>query len=311
MPTEKLGELIPRRQLASCGFAVRALGMGCAGLGDASLVTDEEAVATVQLALESGLDYIDTAPLYGESERRVGMALRGVPRESYRLSTKTGTHPSRLGDYTWDGTLWSIDNSLRLLGVDHVDLLLIHDPDSMEPVMAPGGALDALEHLQDEGVIGAIGLGQRRHDFHEIAIRSGRFDVILTYNDYHPIRTAALPHLLPLARAHGMDVINGSPLGHGLLRGAPTDQMEERIRQFQSPREYEMAERLRLWCLERNINMPGLALQFSLRQPLIDVTLTGASRPAELRQNLEGVTTPLDENIWRELDELNLTAGQV
>src|SRR5262249_29219630 len=152
----------------------------------------ETAIQTVRHALSRGVDHIDTSPLYGDSERRIGLALEGVPRDRYTLSTKTGTHPERRGDYSWDGTMWSGENSLRLLKTDRIDVLLVHDPHDMEPVFAARGALDALESLKEQGVIGWIGLGQRRHDWHGQAIRSGRFDVILTYNDYHPIRTTAL-----------------------------------------------------------------------------------------------------------------------
>lgn len=299
------------RLLGRAGFHVPALSLGCAGLGHPLEVTDNEAVETIHLAMEQGHFYLDTAPLYNESERRVGLALRGVPRAGYRLSTKTGTHPLRRGDYSRDGTLWSVENSLKLLGVDYLDLLLIHDPDSMEPVLAPGGALDTLEELRDQKVIGAIGLGQRLHAFHRLALETGRFDVILTYNDYHPVRTTAAAELMPLARRCGVGIINGSPLGHGLLQGLPPEKLPERIRQFQTAREYRAAGRLLDWCVRRNLDMPGLALRFCLLQPMIDVTLTGAKNRAELRQNLAGADQPIDSDFWCELAALDLTQGQV
>ena len=90
----------------------------------------------------------------------------------------------------------------------------------METIFGPRGAIEALEHLKSQGVIGAIGLGQRDHVWHRRAILSGRVDAILTYNDYHPIRTTALTDgLLELAKQHGVGVLNGSPLAHGLLNG--------------------------------------------------------------------------------------------
>ena len=186
--------LNPKRRLGRTGLEVTQFSLGGAGIGMRA-VTDEGAIETVRQALQAGINYVDTSPLYGESERRVGLALQGVPRGDYVLSTKTGTHPERRGDYSWDGTHWSVENSLRLLKTDRIDLLLVHDPRDeadMEAIFGPRGALEALESLKAQGVIGAVGLGQRNHDWHRRAILSGRFDAILTYNDYHPIRTTAL-----------------------------------------------------------------------------------------------------------------------
>ena len=155
----------PRRRLGRTGLWLPPLAVGGAGIGGIyGEVSDGEAVGCVNAALECGLNYFDTAPAYGHSERRLGLALRGVPRDSYMLATKCGTHPQRRQDYSRDATLWSVENSLRTLGTDYVDLLFVHDPSDMEPILAPGGALDALEELKGQGVIGFIGLGQRRHD---------------------------------------------------------------------------------------------------------------------------------------------------
>jgi len=233
---------------------VPALGMGGVGVGGMyGPVAERVGIETVQRALAHGIDYIDTSPLYGESERRIGRALDGVPRSAYVLSTKTGTHPERRGDFSRDGTLWSVENSLRLLKTDYVDLLLIHDPDDLEPVFAPGGALETLEELKAQGIARSIGLGQRRHDFHRRAIASGRFDVILTYNDYHPLRTTALTGgLLEEARRHDVGILNGSPLAHGLLASDP-HALSESLRRHAGLREAAAADRFVAWCAERGV----------------------------------------------------------
>ena len=305
---------LPRRALGRTGLEVTALSLGGAGFGSRDAVTDQEAIETVQYALAHGIRYVDTSPLYGESERRVGLALEGVARTDYLLSTKTGTHPERRGDYSWDGTLWSVENSLRLLKTDRIEALLVHDPrdeQDMDAIFAPHGALEALEHLKTQGVIGAIGLGQRRHDWHRRAILSGRFDVILTYNDYHPIRTTALTDgLLDLAKEHGVGVVNGSPLAHGLLNGHDPQAVNPGLSMRQTEPDVMAAKRLYTWCRENGLSMLAVVLQFSLRQPRIDCTLTGAKSASELAQNLEAVRTPLPETVWEDLDRLGLTAGQ-
>ncbi len=296
---------IPKSRLGRNDLSVTRFSLGGAGIGIRDGVTDAEAVETVQSALRAGIDYVDTSPLYGESERRVGLALKGVPRSDYVLSTKTGTHPERRGDYSWDGTLWSVENSLRLLHTDRIDLLLVHDPrdeQDIETIFGPRGALEALEALKSQGVIGSIGLGQRRHDWHRRAILSGRFDTILTYNDYHPLRATALSSgLLDFAKQHDIGVINGSPLAHGLLSGQDPASAGSRATNPDSA----AAARLFDWCRANDIPMLALVLQFPLRQPLIDCTLTGARSVAELEQNLAALAVPLPPSVWDEL----LSAG--
>lgn len=307
MGEETYGARLPRRRLGRAGFDVPAIGLGGVGIGGAyGDVPEDDAIATVHYALEQGIDFFDTSPLYNDSERRLGLALRGVPRDRYHLSTKTGTHPERRGDYSWEATLWSIENSLRLLQTDRLDVALVHDPDSMAPVLAPRGALETLERLKAQGVVGSIGLGVRQHDFLQAAIETGRFDVILTYNDYHPLRTTASDHLLPLAAEQNVGVLNGSPLAHGLLVGADPDTLGEWVRRHAGQRDVEAARRFYHWCRERGLSMPGVVLQFCVRQPLIACTLTGAKTRAELEQNLRGATDPLPESIWQELAALGL-----
>jgi len=303
---------MPRRRLGRTGLEVPAFSLGGAGIGGGyGEVPDQEGIRTVEYALAQGINYIDTSPLYGESEQRIGLALQGVPRESYILSSKTGTHPERRGDYSWDGTLWSVENSLKLLKTDHLEVLLVHDPRDeadMEAIFGPRGALEALEHLKAQGVIGYIGLGQRNHDWHRRAILSGRFDVILTYNDYHPIRTTALTDgLLELAKQHDVGVINGSPLAHGLLYGEDPQVVAARWRTSPGERDVATASRLYAWCREKGVSMLAVVLQFCLRQPQLNCTLTGAKSVAELSQNLAAVRTPLPEALWSELQELHLT----
>jgi aryl-alcohol dehydrogenase-like predicted oxidoreductase len=279
--------------------------MGGAGVGMTE-IPESDGVEAVQVALQAGINYIDTSPLYSESETRFGLALRGVPRDSYILSTKTGTHKEHWKDYSGDGTRWTVENSLKTLGVEYIDLLLVHDPDDIEPVFAKGGALDTLEQLRNEGVIRYIGLGQRNHAFHRRAIASNRFDVILTFLDYTPIRTTALTGgLLQAANDAQVGVINGSPFSFGLLAGDPAPWAD-----FDGTREGDMAAKFRKFCQEKGVPPEAVALQHSLRQPLVHCTLTGAKNAHEVRQNLEAGRAALPPGIWDELENLHLTEGQ-
>ena len=303
------------RTLGRTGLKVPALGLGGAGIGGLYGETpqtsgdkangdkargDKAAIETVQLAFERGIHYVDTAPLYGESERRIGLALEGVKRDSYILSTKTGTHPRRLQDYSWDGTMWTVENSLKLLKTDYIDLLLVHDPETMEPIFASRGALDALEDLKRQKVIGHIGLGQRKLDFHKKAIESGRVDVILTFNDYHPLRQIANDDILPRAEDNNIGVLNGSPLAHGFLAvDDPFSLPDELRRHALAEGDEEKLLKIHAFCKKYGISPLALSLQFSLRQPRIHCTLTGAKNPDELKVNLEATEQPLPESVWK------------
>lgn len=304
--TETLGAKLPRRQLGKSGLKVPTLALGGAGIGGVwGDVSEREAIEAVLYAVAQGVDYLDTDASYGDSERRIGLALaEGDLRQRVTLSTKTGTHPDRPQDYSWDGTLWNVENSLRLLKTDHLDLVLVHDPHDMTPVLAPRGALTALQDLKRQGVIGSVGLGQRDFDFHRQAIEAGLVDVILTYKDYNPIRTTAAEWLLPLAKAHDVGVINGSPLAMGLLAGDDPDKVSRRV--HADAEELDAARQLYDWCHVRGVPEKAVTLQFCLRQPQIDCTLTGAKTRQELEQDLKDATLDLTPDLWDELAALHV-----
>ena len=303
------GEKLPRRRLGRAELMIPAVSMGGVGVGGlATHVEETAAIEAVQYVIEQGIDYIDTSPFYKESERRIGLAIKGYPREKLIISTKTGTHPDRWQDYSWDGTMWTVENSLKLLGTDYIDLLLIHDPVDFDPSFAPRGALEALEYLKEQGVIGSIGLGQRRHDYHKRAIESGRFDAILTFNDYHPTHTTALKELLPLAKKHDIGVLNGAAMSMGLLTGNDPDVVNANLMSKRPEFEVAPARRLYQFCQEKDVPMIAVVFQYCMRQELIHCTLTGAKNKAQVDQNFAAATTPLPDSIWDELDALNLSA---
>ncbi|MGH2387158.1 MAG: aldo/keto reductase [Chloroflexota bacterium] len=297
---------LPRRRLGRTGLEVTTLGLGGAGFGGATYgaVTDEEAVETVHAAIAGGITYIDTAPLYGESERRLGLALRGIPRGEVVLSTKTGTHPRWRGDYSAEATYRSVENSLRLLGTDYIDLLLVHDPPDLTRPLGKGGAVEALEDLKRQGVIRAIGLGVRGHALHREAIKSGRIDVVLTYLDYNLIRATAADTILPLAEARQVGVINGSPLAMGLLSGVDPEPYARDVLTWAGAdqlRDVAAARDLWRWARDRGIDLQALALRFSLREPRIAATIVGAKTAAEVTRNIGAAAASLPDAVWAEL----------
>ena len=280
------------RRLGRTELQVTSLSLGGARIGGSN-VTDDEAIETVHRAITLGINYIDTSPLYGESERRIGLALVDGWREKIYLATKTGTHPKWRGDYSASGTRRSVENSLKLLGTDYLDVCLVHDPSNMDPVIAKDGALETLQKMRDEGLVRFIGVGLRQHEFHKIAIETGMVDVILTFLDYTLVRQTANEWLLPFATEKDIGVINGSPIAAGLLSDLEPDVNER-------PPEGELAHKLWQWANDNNLSLLNLAIQFCLRQSLIATNLSGSKNVTEVEQNFAAATTPISDEVWEE-----------
>jgi aryl-alcohol dehydrogenase-like predicted oxidoreductase len=294
---------LPRRRLGRTGMDVTVVGCGGVAIGSYhpdENVAEESAVATIRRAFEVGVNYVDTSPLYKDSERRFGLALGalgGLPPGTY-ISTKTGTHPDRRGDYSAEATRWSVENSLSRLGLDSVDLVLVHDPESMEPVLAQGGAVDELERMRDEGKLRAIGLGCRPHDHHRAAIRSGRFDAILTFADYNLVRQSA-GSLIDEAHDAGVGVIVAQAVLAGQLAGPdPLENPHTKERP-----DARAAHEWWAWARDRGVPIQALAVQWVLRNPKVATILIGPKTPAEVEENVRVVTAPLPASIWTEVEE--------
>lgn len=299
---------LSKRPLGRTGLVVTPLGFGGGWIGSrGSHYSDAQAVATVLRALESGLDLIDTSGGYGDSERRIGLALEswyrnGGCREDIVLSTKTGsrTHPH---DYSSGATLKSVDESRRLLKSDWLDILMIHDPADLEPALAPGGALPVLLRLKKQGVIRAVGLGVRAHEFHRRCLATGLFDVSLTYLDYNLLRQAAAEGVFPAAEKAGAGVFNGTSFANGLLNGI--DPLETAARHNWPADRPEVQRARALWEFagERGFSLIALNLQFCMRQKRIASTLLGASGPSEIEADLQAASEPIPDSVWTELEE--------
>ncbi len=298
---------LQRRKLGRTDMLVTEIALGGVGLGGNRTTNDDgAAAATVRRAVERGINYLDTSPLYGQSERRIGLAFQGMggrPKHLY-LSTKTGTHPLHRGDYSAAGTRWSVENSLRLLRVDSVDLLLVHDPETMDPVLAPNGALDELERMRAEGRFRWIGLGVREHDKLRTAIRTGRFDAILTYADYNLVRQTAKP-LIEEAAAAGVGVVLAQVFIAGLLAGG--DPAETAY--AKSP-DAPLARQWWLWAREHGVSLRALALQYGLRNPLVGTVLVGADAPEQVDEIIASATEPIPQSIWEEVEGRISRQGQ-
>ena len=261
------------------------LGLGCAYFGgDKS--SDEETIAGTRRAIELGIDYVDTSPLYGESERRIGLALADGWRDRVYLQTKTGTHPTRRGDYSAAATRWSVENSLKLLGTDYLDSVLIHDPEDIEVPLAKDHALEELLRLKEQGIARHVGLGVRDHAFHRRAMATGHIDIVLTYLDYTLIEQSAAQGVFPDARRHGVAVILASVFGMGQLTGVQPGAQNERAR------------RMWAWCRRRDVNLRHLAMQFCLAAPIDGIVMAGPCNLQQVEEAVEAATAQVPSQVW-------------
>ena len=277
---------LQRRRLGRTGMYPRALGLGCAHFGR-DYHTDRDAIDGVRRAIELGIDYIDTSPAYGESERRLGFALEGICRQDIYIQTKTGTHPSRRGDYSAEATRWSVENSLKLLKTDYLDAVLIHDPPDIDIPLSSGQALDELLGMKEEGIVRHVGLGVRKHDFHCRAIETGLVEISLPFSDYTLLDQSAAATVLPMAQRYDVGIILGSILSMGELTGRePTN----------NPRAHAMWR----WCRHHGAIIRDLAVQFCLALPMDGIVMPGPGTMEHVEEVYESATADIPPEIWHD-----------
>lgn len=300
--------ILARKPLGTTGFSAPPIAIGCAPLGNMPdtfgyAVPEDDAVATVLRALEGPLDYIDTSAEYGdgESERRIGLAyqrLGGRPASSV-LQTKIGMGPD--GDFSGDAIKRRFERSLRLLGVDRIEIVFLHDPEhiSFDDGMAPGGPVEALQQLRDQGAIGVLGVAGGPIPVEQQYVETGIFDVLITHNRYTLLDRVADP-LLSLARERGMVVMNAAPYGSGIL--AKGSAAYPRYAYQEAPGEMiERTQQYEAICDRYGFPLAAAALQFSMRDPRIDVTIVGMSKPERIDQTIALAKLDIPDAAWDEI----------
>ena len=312
------------------GLSLPRLGLGTAPLGGLfASVSDSEAHATVETGWDLGLRFFDTAPLYGygSAERRLGAVLAGKPRDAFTLATKVGRllrkvtdgdgsdvdgtqmHKGQpfyrdtdeavpVFDFSYDGALRSLEESLERLGVDRVDVVHVHGPDDHLDE-AINGACRALVELREEGVIGAVGAGI---DHCAPAVRlvdEVDLDCVLIAGRMTLLDHEALSALLPRALERQVAVIAAGVFNSGVLAaptlGATFDYVPC------SPEVLARARKLADVCARHGVPLKAAALQFPYRHPAVAAVVVGARSPAEITENVELAGLELPAALWEEL----------
>lgn len=298
------------RPLGRTSLAVPTICVGTAPLGDMAdvfgfVVPEERAQATLREVFASPLTFLDTAAIYGNgtAERRIGDALRamgGVPAGRV-IATKADRDPAT-GDFSGRQMQRSIEGSLARLGLDHLPFVYIHDPEhtTFEAVMARGGALEVLQRLQREGVIGHLGISGGPIDMLIRYVETGAFAAVETHNRYTLLNRAALP-LLDVAAARGVAVVNAAPYGSGMLAKGP-DAFARYAYQDAPALLVERTRRLDAVCREHGVPLSAAALQFSMRDPRVTSTVVGMTRPERVAQTLALGAVTIPDALWPALD---------
>ena len=312
-------------EIGATGIHVTQLGMGGAPFGgNVSEVTETAAAAAVQRARRLGIRYFDTAPLYGrgKSEGFFGKVLAEVERDGFVLSTKVGRVLNPIGappdddewtnplpyevvfDFSRDGVLRSLEESLVRLNLDRVDILLIHDPDDHYD-QAITEAFPALAELRSQGVVGAIGAGM--NDWQPLArfAREGDFDCFLLAGRYTLLDQSGLEELLPLCQEKDISIILGGPYNSGIL-ASDLSQDTTYFYQRATPEVLDRARKIKSVCDRHSVPLKAAALQFGLAHPAVAATIPGAQSAAEVEENFNMVSHPIPPDLWGELRQEGL-----
>jgi D-threo-aldose 1-dehydrogenase len=316
--------------LGTSGVPVSALAFGGAVIGNLfTEVTDEEAHEAVTAAWERGVRYFDTAPHYGLglSERRLGQALKDRPRAEFTISTKVGRRlepatgggddlanafavPAtlrRVWDFSADGVRRTLDASLERLGLDHVDVVYLHDPDDhAEQAFREG--YPALEKLRSEGVVGAIGAGMNQTGMLTRFVRETDVDVVLCAGRYTLLDQSALSELLPAAVERGVSVVVGGAFNSGLLADPRPDAT---YNYAQAPGDLlDRALRMREVAERHGISLRAAALAYCAAHPAVASVLVGARSAAEVHDAADQFATPVPPALWQELRDTGLLSAE-
>lgn len=300
------------RVLGTTGLRVTPLCIGCAPLGNmpetfAYGVSEEQALATVRAIFDGPINFADTAASYGdgESERRIGMVIRersGLPA-NFVLDSKAD-RDLQTGEFTGAQMRRSVERSLRLLGLEKLPLVYLHDPEhiTFDEAMQPGGPVEVLQRCKEEGLIEHLGVAGGPIDLMTRFVETGLFEVAISHNRYTLLNREADPFWDVCVRKN-VAAVNAAPYGSGILAKGPKAYPRYMYGEA-SPELLEKATKMEAVCEREGVPLAAAALQFSLRDPRIVSTVVGITRPERLTQTVELAKRAIPEHLWAELDAI-------
>jgi aryl-alcohol dehydrogenase-like predicted oxidoreductase len=293
---------IPTRPLGKTGLHLPILSFGASSLGaEFRRVKLDEALASVRIALEYGLNFIDTSPFYGRgmSEVLLGIALEGVPRDHYTLCTKLGRYDLNHFDFSARRVAESVDVSLHRLRTDHVDIILCHDIEFVPMQQIVDETLPALRKIQQSGKVRFLGFSGYPQKIFRFICDQADVDCVLSYNQYTLQNTRFADESIPYLKSKGVGIINAGPFSARLLTRAPLPAWLKEPHNVKAA-----ARRAAEHCARKGVDIAKLALQFSLANPDITTTVSGSAKPDNIRNWAKWAAEPIDEQLLAEVLEI-------
>jgi L-galactose dehydrogenase len=289
------------RTLGKTGLQLPLLSFGASSLGAEFRGIDiQEAMRAVRVALDCGMNFIDTSPFYGRgmSEVLLGVVLQDVSRERYLLSSKLGRYDVGHFDFSARRVRESVDVSLKRLRVEHLDICLCHDLEFVEMSQIVEETLPALRKVQEQGKVRFVGVSGYPMKMFRYILERSPIDVLLSYNHY-TLQNTMLEGLLPLAKSKGTGVLNAAPFSARLLSNAPLPTWHKA-----TPEVRETARKAAELAAKRGSDLAKLALQFSIRNPDIATCIAGSASPERVAEWAKWVEEPVDEALMREVQAI-------
>ncbi len=288
-----------RRLLGNTELELPILSFGASSLGaEFRGVTMEEVFASVRVALDLGMNFIDTSPFYGRgmSEVLLGVALKNVPRSDYSICTKLGRYDVNHFDFSARRVAESVDVSLHRLGCGHLDIVLCHDIEFVPLQQIIDETLPALRKQQQAGKVRYIGFsGYPQKIYHRILAET-HVDCVMSYNQYTLQNTRFADETIPMLKQKGVGIMNAGPFSARLLTNSTLPTW------FRDPKHVQDAARAAAaHCTQRGVDIAQLALQFCLHNPDITTTVAGSANPNNISKWAQWATLPLDQAL---LDEV-------
>jgi D-threo-aldose 1-dehydrogenase len=330
---------ITRRKFGRTPLMVTDMGFGAAPIGNfLRPISEEVSGAMVQHAWDAGMRYFDTAPLYGHglSELRLGQNLRWKTRDEFVFSSKVGrllTPAPRASidftpwvdaapftfrfDYSYDGAMRSLEDSLQRMAIERIDIAFIHDCDVFTHGVpqqkiyfkqAMEGAYKALLKMREQGVVKAIGFGVNEWQVCHEALKQGDFDGFLLAGRYTLLEQDSLDEFLPLCEKRNAAVVIGGGLNSGILATGAIPGAKYNY----SPAPAHIMEKVKkieAVCAEHNVPLPAAALQFLLAHPAIVSHVPGTRTVQQMEQNIAWISHPIPNELWQELKRTQLLRG--
>jgi len=300
--------LLAEHEIGRTGLKATNLGIGTSALGSMPAVYSyevprEQALATLRQVFESRITFVDTSNDYGggTSERLLGQVLKelgGVP-EGVLISTKVD--PDSSGDFSGQRVRRSAEESRERLGMDHLPLVFLHDPErtTFEEAVARDGPVPMLAKLKEDGVIGHVGVAGGPVDLMRSYVATGEFEVLLTHNRYTLLDRSA-EGLIEECAAQHVAVVNAAPFGGGLLARGPASETKYGYRAAPTA-VIDRASAMNAACSRFGVPLAAAALQFSMRDPRVCSTIVGVTRPERVDEAISLASVEVPVQLWDEL----------